>query len=82
MKKIYKIKLKDWTYDEWDSWVVIAENEEEVKKLCNIRELEDPENDKRMHDNQYENNIEYIKEIGVTKGDVKSEIALGSFNAG
>jgi len=88
-KNIYLLTLKHMGYDEFDSWVVIADNEEEVLKLCDIREVEWTDEDlkKREKDrwrsvnNQFKENIESIKLIGTTN-ETESKIVLGSYNAG
>ena len=79
MLKIYEISLKEHDYDEYDGWVVIAENEEEVKKIC---EISKEKKESKWFENQYEDNIDYIKEIGTANKDSKKGIVLGSYNAG
>lgn len=80
MKNIYLLKLKDWRYDEYEGWVVIAENEEEVIKLCEIYSTAE-EARKHWRYNQYKDNIEEIKLIGTTEQE-DSEIVLSSYHAG
>ena len=77
--KIYEVSLKEHDYDEYDGWVVIAENEEEVKELCGIKK--EPEKD-RWQENLFEDNIDYIKEIGNAHSNMEKGIVLGSYNAG
>jgi len=90
MKNIYLLDLKKCGYDEYDAWVVIADDEEEVKRLCNIRKEKELEKNKEKRergewlyreDNQYEDNIDSIKLIGTTE-EIESKIVLGSYNAG
>lgn len=80
MKNIYLITLKEHGYDEYDSWVVIAENQEEVIKLCKIVATKE-EADDGWSRNQYKDNVESIKLIGTTEQE-KSEVVLSSYNAG
>jgi hypothetical protein len=82
MKKIYLIKLKEYGYDEYDGWIVIADNEEEVLKLCEIKETEQEVSKKRCYEsNRFKDNIEEIKFLGNTKIK-ESQIVLSSYNAG
>ena len=78
--KIFEISLKDCDFDEYDAWIVIAENEEEVKKICDIRKERRTEHG--FYENQYEDNIEYIKVIGIALPEMEKGIVLGSFNLG
>ena len=78
--KIYEISLKEHDYDEYDGWIVIAENEEEAKKLCEI--TKDKDESLNWGENQYEDNIDYIKEIGTALPKMEKGIVLGSYNAG
>jgi hypothetical protein len=34
MKKIYLVTVEEWGYDEYDSMVVIADNEQEAIEMC------------------------------------------------
>ena len=79
-KNIYLLTLKDWGYDEYEGWVVIAENEEEVISLCEIYKTEE-EARKVGFDNQFIANILQIKLIGTAEQE-ESEIVLSSFHAG
>jgi bifunctional ADP-heptose synthase (sugar kinase/adenylyltransferase) len=81
MKNIYLLTLKDYDYDEYDGWVVIADNEEEVLELCNICETEEEAKKACWGDNLYKGNIKEIKLIGTTEIE-ESKILLGSYNAG
>jgi hypothetical protein len=81
LKNIYLLTLKGHGYDEYDAWVVIADNEEEVKKLCDISKEKAKPKQFGYVNNQYEDNIESIKLIGITKA-MESKIVLGSYNAG
>jgi len=74
--KIYYLSLKKHDYDEYDGWIVIADNEEEAKNLCGIEKTE------RLNNNRFEENIDYIKEIGVALPNMEKGIVLGSYNAG
>jgi hypothetical protein len=78
MKKIYLVSLKEHDYDEYDGWVVIAKNKKEALELCNISDVKPQAYSGR--DNQYKDNVEYIKFLGYSK--LKSQVVLGSFNAG
>lgn len=71
--KIYLITLKECDYDQYDSFVVIAEDKDRAWKLIRIEHSQDS--------NIYTENIEEIREIGISN-TVKEEIVLGSFNAG
>jgi hypothetical protein len=81
MKNIYLLTLKAWDYDETDGWVVIAESEEEVLKLCEIYETKEEARKAKWVDNQYKDNIQQIKLIGTTEIE-ESQILLSSYNAG
>lgn len=65
---IYHIVFTGHDYDEYDAFVVIAENEESAKAMI---ESDIPRNE----------SIESISCIGVSNKS-ESEIVLGSFNAG
>ena len=78
--RIYEIKLKEHDYDEFDGWIVIARDEEEAIKLCDIKETK--EEITGYGENQYKDNIEYIKEIGIADYRMEKGIVLGSYNAG
>lgn len=65
---IYHIVFTGCDYDEYDAFVVIAENEEKAKELI---KSSIPCNE----------SIESISKIGVSDKS-ESEIVLGSFNAG
>lgn len=66
--KIYHIVFDGCDYDEYDSFVVIAEDEKQAMEL--IKNLSPAGHD-----------VESISDIGVSnKSD--SEVVLGSFNAG
>ena len=81
--KIYEIKLKDWDYDEYDGWIVVAESKEDAIKLCELRPGSRPENLKSWQgDNMYQDNIDYIREIGKANNTEARGIVLSSYNAG
>lgn len=65
---IYHIVFTGNDYDEYDSFVVIDENEEKAKELIES-------------DIPFNESIESISSIGVSHKS-ESEIVLGSFNAG
>lgn len=71
MKKIYKITFNECTYDQFDSFIVLAENEEDV---ISIVEKEYPK--RNWADIDWDGGFK-IEEIDF-KG--KSRILLGSFN--
>lgn len=77
--KIFDISLKETDYDEFDGWIVIAKTEEDVRRLCNIRK---EKGSVIFSDNQYEDNIDHIKEIGIANDDMSEGIILGSYNSG
>ena len=66
MNKIYLVKTDDLSYDYYDSFVVIAKNEEEAIKLCE----EEAGNFNKLNTTI----IEIIPD--------NPRIVLGSFNAG
>lgn len=74
--KIFLIKFKECDYGEYDSFVVIA------KEFNNVFKLVLKEYPKSTYDNRNltENNIESIELIGFTDGS--EGIVLGSYNAG
>lgn len=65
---IYHIVFTDNNWDEFDAFIVIAEDE---KKAVDLIKFDIPKNEK----------IESISVIGVSNKS-ESEIVLGSFNAG
>jgi hypothetical protein len=70
--KLYKIIRKDlWNYDEYDSFVVRAENEERALELCRERE------------GSYRQNF-FIENVTIIELNIDGieEVILGSFNAG
>ena len=82
MTNIYLLKLKEWGYEESDSFVVIAKNNEEAIKLCGIYDTKEEAN-KHFNSNCFRDNIKEIKLIGTTiNSEEKSVIVLDSFNAG
>jgi hypothetical protein len=84
MKNIYLLKLDECGYDEYDGWVVIAKDEKELLKLCDILDQTREEASKRSSwgdQNRFKDNIKEIKLLGKT--NIKeSQIVLGSYNAG
>lgn len=76
MKNIYLITLRDFDWDEFIGWVVVAENIPEALKICDIKKTRE-----EAGNNQYEKNIEKIKQIGTTF-ETESKIILNSYNAG
>lgn len=80
--KIYLIKLIEHDYDEYDSWIVIAKNRDNVAKIVGCdKHKEELKKGIYSGRNEYLENIESITYIGETK--IKEEqILLGSFNAG
>lgn len=69
--KLWLLELKKYDYDQYDAFVISAENEKEAINLI----LEDGSGT-----NQKENNIKEVKCIG--SSNVPKGIVLGSFNAG
>lgn len=72
--KLWLLKFEDHDYDEYDAHVVQAKDEERVKFLCGIVP-------NKIHSNEYESNIKFIRHIG-DNDETKEEIILSSFNAG
>lgn len=79
MKKIYLVEVEECGYDQYDSMVVIADNEQEAIEMCKARD--------------YESDTSwgcggFIKEQGkITAKEIdlnanNSQIILTSFNAG
>lgn len=66
--KIYHIVFEDCDYDEYDSFVVIAEDEKQAMELIKDRSPAGCD-------------LESISDIGVSHR-TDSEVVLGSFNAG
>lgn len=73
-KKIYLVKADDWSYDDYDSVVVLADSKDEAIKLV---ETEDSELGQGYFASSQEPLT--VKEI-VMAGE--SRVLLGSFNAG
>ncbi len=70
--KIYKVTADNYDYDQFDAFIVRAENEEAAKEMALYRA------DYRHIGNDYQG-WSHVEEI-LTEGE--SEIILGSFNAG
>jgi hypothetical protein len=71
--KVYLVSRTDRVdYDEYDSWVVVAENEERAKEMCKDWGSYD-----YMHNNKKQPPVE-VYEIKLDK----ECFVLGSFNAG
>lgn len=71
--KIYDIGILEWSWDEYDSFIVIANSKEEVRKLV----LE------KVYSNKEDWEKVEIDEIGIYTGKRKdSHIVCDSFNAG
>lgn len=75
MKNIYLLTLKDYSYDKYDAWVVIAENEIEVLKLCDIKDTK-KEAELGWEHNRFKDNVESIKLIGIADTE-ESSVVLG-----
>lgn len=73
MKKVYKISFNKNDYDQFDAFIVLAENEEEV---ISIVEKEHPKRD--WADVDWDGGFK-IEEVDF---ECESQILLGSFNAG
>jgi hypothetical protein len=74
---IYKIEMKENTYDEYDAFVVCASSREEAIDLCGIKKSY-----AEAVDNLHEDNILEIKIIGIANDDIAKSRILGSYNAG
>ena len=70
--KIYLINLKKCDYDEYDAFVVIAEDE---NKAWEFIKREYP------YTNINDDNLKSVDEIGITDSIIERTV-LGSFNAG
>ena len=79
MKKIYLVEVEECSYDQYDSMVVIANNEQEAIEMCKAED--------------YESDVSwgcdgFVKEQGkITAKEIdlntnNSQIILTSFNAG
>lgn len=79
MKKVYLVSVEDWSYDEYDSMVVIANNEEEAINLCKCKDYENATS--CLFSNGFVKSQGKITatEIDLTKN---SQVILKSFNAG
>lgn len=66
--KLYKISVDEFGYDEYDSYVVCAESEEEARKIT--------------PDNAFWPNDAKIEYLGEAKEGLEKGIIVASFNAG
>lgn len=79
MKKVYLVTVEEYGYDEFDSMVVIANDEQEAINLCKCEDYENVE-DSWLADGFVKTQGKIIAtEIDLTKN---SQIILKSFNAG
>ena len=71
--KIYKIEFNSCSYDEYDSFIVRAENKESVETLV-----------RKEHPEEKWARVQWEKGFVITEIPLegKEEILLGSFNAG
>ena len=72
--KLYKFTFKDFYYDEYDSFVLLANSRKEVVEL--VKEKIDWDDDKHQWEQGYT-----LKEIRI-EDYKKPEILLASYNAG
>lgn len=78
MKKIYLVEVEECDYDQYDSMVVIADNEQEAIEMCKARDYE----------SDFLTSVGFVKEQGkITAKEIdlntnNSQIILTSFNAG
>ena len=78
MKKIYLVEVEECDYDQYDSMVVIADNEQEAIEMCKARDYE----------SDFLGCDGFVKEQGkITAKEIdlntnNSQIILTSFNAG
>ncbi len=78
MKKIYLVEVEEWDYDQYDSMVVIADNEQEAIEMCKSKDYE----------SDFLTGVGFVKEQGkITAKEIdlntnNSQIILTSFNAG
>ena len=79
MKKVYLVKVEKCDYDQYDSMVVIANNEEEAINLCKCEDYDNCSSSLFA-----EGFIKSQGKITATEVDLSknSQIILTSFNAG
>lgn len=77
MKKIYLVSVEEYCYDEYDSMVVIADNEQEAIEMCKANDYNGDEGWEGFIESQGKI---VAKEINLNTNT--SKIILQSFNAG
>lgn len=77
--KIFLITLKNYSYDEYDSCVIVAKNKKQVRDFC-LNGFESCEGENFfIYGGQQ---VEKIEEVGVSSKYTKPTIICSSFNAG
>jgi hypothetical protein len=79
--RIFLIKIKEHDYDEYDAFVVAAENEDRAMLICGIK-INQEDCRGAVDGNLYVKNIESIVVVGETLNNHEERIILDSFNAG
>lgn len=79
MKKIYLVTVEECSYDEYDSMVVIANNEQEAIEMCKAK---DYESDNTYGYDGFIKDQEKITAKEIDLNTNNSQIILTSFNAG
>ena len=74
-RHIYLVTLKEFDYDQYRGFVVIADNKADALKVCDC-DVVTP----RSYDNRYKDNVESVVCIGST--NKKKTLVLSDFNAG
>ena len=79
---IYKISREDWDYDDYDSAIVIAENEDQAR-MTNPRngEMLDPENF-GIYGWAESPDLVTVELVGIALPDAQPGLILSSYNAG
>jgi hypothetical protein len=96
-KIIWSVRMKETCWDEYRGFIVSANSKEEVIKMLKISKTKEEASNKEddscydnifdknrnnfSYSNLYEDNIEFIKEIGTYNKNV-SEVILTDFKAG
>ena len=80
MKKVFLVQRTDpIDWDEYDSCVIIADNEEEVHKMIDGG---DTSNFNQSDNNYWDTGKEYRKVTEINLNETKSYLLCSSFNAG
>ena len=79
MKKVYLVEVEEeWSYNEYDSMVVIADNEQEAIEMC---KAEDYESDNAWSGDGFIKDQGKITAKEIDLNTNESKIILASFNA-